>query len=339
MTDRRAFVRTVAGATAASMLPGCKQQEPEGPLWEASAAVRSPRSSVAVLSGSYDGELEDVIRRGIELMGLDVRGLRVVLKPNFVEFDPDGVINTHPAVVHGTIEALRGLGAGEVVVAEGAGHRRDNEYLLRETGIGYALRDTRTQFIDLNHDTVHRTVLKGSYTPLGSLYLPATILGADLLISLPKLKTHHWAGVTLSMKNMFGIVPGSHYGWPKNVLHWAGIKESILDINATLTPLRRFAIVDAIVGMEGNGPIQGEARTVGALIFGADPVAVDATGCRLMHIDPSRIDYVAEAGRFLGNLELDRIDQRGEAIDDLAQDFSVIGNFASVKQAAEVTGS
>jgi uncharacterized protein (DUF362 family) len=165
------------------------------------------------------------------------------------------------------------------------------------------------------------------------------VLGADLLISLPKLKTHHWAGVTLSMKNMFGIVPGSHYGWPKNILHWAGIKESILDINATLTSLRRFAIVDGIVGMEGNGPIQGEAREVGAIVFGADPVAVDATCCRLMRIDPARIDYITEAARFLGNIESGAIDQRGEAIDRLAQDFAVIDPFASVKATAEVTGS
>ncbi len=338
MPDRRTFVRTLAGATAASMLPGCRD-EPEGPKWHVSAAVRPERSAVSVLSGSYDGELGDVIRRGIELMELDVRGLNVVLKPNFVEFDPGGVINTNPAVLHGTIEALRMLGAGSIVVAEGAGHRRDTEYLLRDTGIGPALRDTRTSFVDLNHDTVHRTPLRGRFTPLGSLYLPDTVLGADLLISLPKLKTHHWAGVTLSMKNMFGIVPGSLYGWPKNVLHWAGINESILDINATLTSLRRFAIVDGIVGMEGNGPIQGEARPVGALIFGADPVAVDATCCRLMRIEPTRIDYIAEAGRFLGNLDRDRIDQRGEAIADLAQDFAVIEPFASVKQAAEVTGS
>jgi len=338
MPDRRSFVRLAAGASAASLLPACRD-EPTGPRWQASAAVKSERSEVAVLSATYESDLGDVIRRGIELMGLDVRGLRVVLKPNFVEFDPDGVINTHPAVVHGTIEALRLLGAASVVVAEGAGHRRDTEYLLRETGIGFALRDTRTRFIDLNHDAVRRTPLLGQYTPLGSLYLPDTVLGADLLISLPKLKTHHWAGVTLSMKNMFGIVPGSHYGWPKNVLHWAGISESILDINATLTSLRRFAIVDGIVGMEGNGPIQGEARPVGALIFGADPVAVDATGCRLMRIDPAKIDYIADASRFLGNLHADRIDQRGEAIADLSQDFAVIDPFASAKQAAEVTGS
>ena len=338
MADRRSFLRVLGGATAAAALQGCRDEAPvDG--WSPEAAVRRPESSVAVLAASYEDDLGDVIRRGLELMQVDVRGLRVVLKPNFVEYDPIGVINTHPSVVHGSIEALRMLGAESVVVAEGAGHRRDNEYLLRETGIAHALRDTRTRFVDLNHDAVRQTPLRGRYTPLGSLYLPDTVLGADLLISLPKLKTHHWAGVTLSMKNMFGIVPGSHYGWPKNILHWAGIKESILDINATLTSVRRFAIVDGIVGMEGNGPIQGEARDVGALVFGADPVAVDATCCRLMNIDPERIDYIAEAARFLGNIDAGTIRQQGEEVARLAQDFAVIEPFASVKSTAEVTGS
>jgi uncharacterized protein (DUF362 family) len=147
---------------------------------------------------------------------------------------------------------------------------------------------------------------------------------------MPKLKTHHWAGVTLSLKNMFGCIPGAIYGWPKNVLHWAGIHESIVDINSTL-PVPRFAIVDGIVGMEGNGPIQGEARRCGALLFGDDPVAVDATAARLMTIDPSRIRYLAEAGRFLGNLAEARIDQVGEPIDRLRQDFRVLPMFRALK--------
>ena len=75
---------------------------------------------------------------------------------------------------------------------------------------------------------------------------------------MPKMKTHHWTGATLSMKNLFGVVPGGVYGWPKNVLHWAGIHECIADLHA-LFP-RQFAIVDGIVGMEGNGPIQGTPK-------------------------------------------------------------------------------
>ena len=167
---------------------------------------------------------------------------------------------------------------------------------------------------------------------LPELWLPETVAGADLFVSMPKLKTHHWAGATLSMKNLFGIMPGTHYGWPKNVLHVKGIPNSIVDINAAL-PVRRFAIVDGIVGMEGNGPIQGTARKSGLLAFGEDPVAVDATCARLMTLEPSRMDYLVDAGAFLGNVEIERIDQIGESLDRFRQDFAVLDRFQSLKPA------
>ena len=91
------------------------------------------------------------------------------------------------------------------------------------------------------------------------LWLPRTVLEADFLVSMPKIKTHHWSGVTLSMKNMFGVVPGARYGWPKNILHWKGIQESILDLCATV-PIH-FVIADGIVAMEGNGPLNGTASS------------------------------------------------------------------------------
>jgi uncharacterized protein (DUF362 family) len=147
---------------------------------------------------------------------------------------------------------------------------------------------------------------------------------------MPKLKTHHWAGVTLSLKNMFGVVPGSIYGWPKNALHWAGIHESILDINSSL-PIPQFAIVDGVVGMEGNGPLQGEAKQSGVLILGDDLVAVDATATRLMNIEPSKIDYLEMAGHFLGNISQNRIKQLGERLERFQQDYRVIENFKGLK--------
>ena len=78
-------------------------------------------------------------------------------------------------------------------------------------------------FTDLNIDSVAKRVIPQPVSQLKSLYLPHTVLDCDLLVSLPKMKTHHWAGATLAMKNLFGLVPGGVYGWPKNVLHWAGI--------------------------------------------------------------------------------------------------------------------
>jgi uncharacterized protein (DUF362 family) len=330
--DRRDFLKVSAAAAAAVSVPGCRRDE-DRPRWSAEA-IRKPESSrVAILpAASYEDDLRSIVTSGLRLFPLDVSGKRVVLKPNLVEFDPQGVINMNPVLIGAAVEALRGLGAREVVVAEGPGHRRDNEYLHRASGLEDVLRETGAPYVDLNSDSLRRVELLSEYTGLDALYLPETVLDADLLISMPKLKTHHWAGVTLSMKNMFGVVPGTVYGWPKNLLHWVGINSSILDINAALE-VPRFNLVDGIVGMEGNGPIQGEAKHVGVLVLGADPVAVDATCARLMSIDPARVSYIGEAGIFLGNVELERIRQVGEDLETYLQDFRVLESFESLKLA------
>jgi uncharacterized protein (DUF362 family) len=325
MRDRREFLKAAIAASLAPSLSRCTQPEPlpEQP-WLDTGFRKTDRSAVAVLTAAeYDGRLVDVVRRGIELFGIDVRGKRVALKPNFVEFDPASAINTNPILIASTIEAFRHLGAASVTVAEGPGHRRDNEYVLRASGLLDTLRDASATYVDLNVDTVRPVAARSRYTRLGQLYIGETVANADLLVSMPKMKTHHWAGVTLSLKNMFGIMPGAIYGWPKNVLHFAGIENSILDINAALA-MPRFNIVDGIVGMEGNGPIQGSARRSGVLVFGVDPVAVDATASRLMGVEPSNVWYLAQADRFLGNIADDRIDQRGEALESLAQDYALI---------------
>jgi uncharacterized protein (DUF362 family) len=322
---RRAFL---GGALAATTLAGCSG----APRWERSAVRRAARSRVAVLpAAEYDERLVEVVLRGVRLFALGVAGKTVVLKPNFVEFDPAGVINTHPALVAAAIEAFRREGARHVIVAEGPGHHRDTEHLITASGLYPVLRETRARYVDLNSDDARAVRASSHYTGLDHLYFPETLLKADLLVSMPKLKTHHWAGVTLSMKNMFGCIPGSIYGFPKNVLHWAGISESIIDINSSM-PVRRFAIVDGIVGMEGNGPIQGEPRRCGVVVFGEDPVAVDATAARLMTIDPRQVSHLAEAGRFLGNLAEERIEQIGEPLDALRQDFRVLPSFAHLKR-------
>jgi uncharacterized protein (DUF362 family) len=176
------------------------------------------------------------------------------------------------------------------------------------------------RFVDINHDEPVKVLNLGRLTRLDHLYMSRTVLNADVLISMPKLKTHHWAGVTLSLKNLFGTLPGICYGWPKNELHWRGIPNSIVDINCTRGA--NLAIVDGIIGMEGDGPLHGTAKHVGALIMGIDPVAVDATGARLMGIVPERIPtLVFAAAKRLGRLAEAEIPQLGEPISALAQQF------------------
>ncbi len=325
---RRDFLKYSAVGSLLPIVAGCDQSA----KWDRAAFRKKDQSRVAIMSAArYDQPLKDTIIRGIKACGLEVRGKRVLLKPNLVEFDPKGVINTHPAVVEAAIDSFRSLGAAQVVVAEGPGHRRDNEYLLSASGLYDVIKEHRVRYVDLNSDDVHSTPLRSSFTDLKQLYLPETLYNADLLVSMPKLKTHHWAGVTLSLKNMFGVVPGAVYGWPKNILHWQGIHQSILDINSSL-PLPQFAIVDGIVGMEGNGPLQGRAKNSGVLIFGDDLVAVDATSARVMKIEPQKIDYLAKAGEFLGNLYQEKIQQIGEPLERVQQDFTVIEDFEHLKK-------
>jgi uncharacterized protein (DUF362 family) len=143
-------------------------------------------------------------------------------------------VNTHPKLVGAAASCFLRLGAARVVVGEGPGHERDTEKVVTEAGLVGEPGDGSIQFSHLNRDELVRVKTAADYSGLGDLWLPRTVLQADLVVSMPKVKTHHWAGVTLSMKNMFGIIPGMKYGWPKNTLHWHGIHESILDICATV---------------------------------------------------------------------------------------------------------
>jgi uncharacterized protein (DUF362 family) len=289
---------------------------------------RRPSRVVVRRATDYQKELGEIILESLKEFQLPVQGKTVLLKPNLVGLDPLNVMNTHPAVIAATRESFLRLGAAEVLIGDGPAMDRDTEAILESVNLKNFVGPLDRIFRDLNLDDVERVPLTTRAMRLKDLYLPKTVLGVDFLVSIAKLKTHHWAGVTLSLKNMFGIVPGGCYGWPKNILHWAGIGNAILGINAVARP--DFAIIDGIVGMEGNGPIQGTPKPAGVLIFGDDSVAVDATGCRVMGIKPERVDYLARAGTMLGNLESAKIHEVGEKVESLRTPFSVLPEFSKL---------
>lgn len=292
-------------------------------------SFQRPAARVAIRSAaSYEQDLAALIYETLREFQLPVRGKAVLLKPNLVGFDPLGVMNTHPAVIAAARDGFLRLGAAQVLIGDGPAMDRDTEGILESVRLGAYASGLRDVFVDLNTDDVKRVPLKTRASRLRELYLPKTALGVDFLVSMPKLKTHHWAGVTLSLKNMFGIVPGSCYGWPKNVLHWAGIDRAILDINAAARP--DFAIVDGIVGMEGNGPIQGTPKSSKILIFGDDPVAVDATCCRVMGLLPEKVKYLLRAGSLLGQVRPEMIQQLGENIPSVRTPFAVLPAFRNL---------
>ena len=314
--SRRHFLGTLAAPVVAA---GACSLRP----YSASDFVHENLSAVAILpAGSYAIDFAELIGRGLREIGFDPRGKRVLLKPNIVEYEPGTAINTHPLVVIGAAVAMRMAGASEVIVGEGPGHRRDSEYLITASGLYDHLRDHNVRFVDLNQDDVAVVPLRSRYTRMTAMAFPVEVLRADVIVSMPKLKTHHWAGMTASMKNLFGAVPGAVYGWPKNILHAHGIDQSIIDLTATLRP--HLSIVDAVMAMEGDGPIMGRPRHMGFVAIGRDLVAVDATCARIIGLDPAKLPYLRVAGEFLGNLEDARIQQRGENPARYATTFDVI---------------
>lgn len=287
---------------------------------------RAKRSRVAILNvEQYSQRIDEVLASGLRLFRINVQGKTVVLKPNLVDYAPGDAINTHPMLVLAVAESFRRMGAKCVTVAEGPGHQRDTQLVLSESGYQESLRAEAIRFVDLNRDELVRMQLRASYTGMKSLWLPRTVLEADFLVSMPKIKAHHWAGVTLSMKNMLGTVPGARYGWPKNILHWRGIQESILDVCATI-PVH-FVIADGIIAMEGNGPLNGAARPLGKIVLADDPVAADGTCARLMGFEPDRIVHIREGAKFLGNVSPALIDQVGEAVTPPTTPFDVVPEF------------
>ena len=316
---RRRFIGSAAGLAATTAVTA-DWLSPKH-----SVSYRRPRSLVAILNAAeYSEKTEALLMEGLRLFRFNVLGKKVLLKPNLVE-DLPGPVNMNANIIGAAARCFLRLGATRVVIGEGPGHQRDTELVVQAAGLKPHLADRQIEFVDLNRDELARVKLKANYSGLGELWLPRTVLDSDFIVSMPKVKTHHWAGVTLSLKNMFGVVPGMKYGWPKNLLHWHGIHESILDICATV-PIH-FVIVDGITAMEGNGPLQGTARDLGRIVLADDPVAADATCARLMGFDPHRVQHLSEGGRFLGNLRADRITMLAERIEGPIRPFAVVPEF------------
>ncbi len=307
------FGATILGLSGTTLLSKCNKRE-----W-------IDKTFISKVS-RYEMEIASVIISGLRELGVvpeEIRGKTILLKPNLVEtHNSADHINTHPLVIRGAVEAFLRLGAEQVLVAEGPGHCRDSLRLLEESGWAEMMKEDRIPFVDLNYDDVYAVRNLGGRSRLKNFTFPTTLRQADWIVSMPKLKTHHWAGVTLSMKNLFGVMPGMFYGWPKNVLHCAGIEKSILDINATLLP--HFAIVDGIVGMEGDGPIMGTPRHVGVLVMGRNLPAVDATCTRIMGLNPHNVRYLAAASDWLGPIREEDIMQCGETIESVRTNFALM---------------
>ena len=325
---RRSVLKQAAAASVAVGLPSCS----ESPVPNRPGPKGRPSESVAILKADrYDDSLLAVIEAGFELVPPpDVNGKRVLLKPNLVDLPRDNRPSvTNPAVIAAAAEAFRKRGAAEIIVGDGPALQRDAVQIVDAIGLTSVLKDHGLPFVDLATDTPIGLANRGVFTTNTRIFIAKTAVEADVLVSMPKMKTHHWAGASLSLKNLFGMTSAMAYGWPRNRFHLQGLHGVVLDVNRTRGA--DYTIVDAVVGLQGDGPILGDPIDVGALVMGRNSTAVDATCARLMEIDPTRIPYLNLATRLLGPVAERDIAQRGEAIATVARSFDLLPHQAYLR--------
>lgn len=324
-TTRRQFLQigttTVLGASLATACGEPPHATLPSPNEAQRAHKKNGRSKVftAVVSEYKEDAIESAIVEGWNNLGPDVKGKSVFLKPNLVDYREDLPLYTHPLVLAVLIRHLKKAGAREIKVGDGPAIIRDSEEIARLSGIADVCKQEDVAFIDLNIDDLDKVENPLQFTGINEFLLPRSVVKADLLISVPKLKTHHWALMTCSMKNLFGVIPGRKYGWPKNVLHIKGINTSIVDVVSTVKP--HFAVVDGVIAMEGDGPLAGSAKEMHMMVLGDDVVAVDTVCAMCMQLPVENVLYLKLAGMVLGNANIGQIDVVGASIETLKKKF------------------
>lgn len=237
--------------------------------------TRSPRYDVPLLV--------EQIEKAISSLGISLEGKKmVVLKPNIViSTKPASAVITHPAVTEAVICVLRKHGVENIIIGEGPGLGADEETFFAVSGYADLAERQNVRLVNLNHEK--RTGLTWRY---GTIRIPDIVLAADLFINLPKMKTHGQTTVTLGLKNQKGVLSLAD----KKKFHQLGLHEPLVELARVVTP--QLIIVDAIEAMEGEGPLNGKKKHVGALVIGTNILETDLACCEVMGIDYRAVDHL-----------------------------------------------
>jgi uncharacterized protein (DUF362 family) len=314
----------------------------------------SPTGTARVAIVRTEGQLVSAVRQAVALAGgltaVIAPGDVVVIKPNMVmDASASSGMVTDPAVTRVVVQLAREAGAGQVIIAEGTaqygeGDPNRDRFCTRSAfrNAGYDADEDMTDditgapLVDLNDsggtDVTDPAKVTRVVVPAGLMrteyWLPNVVLNADVLISVPVLKNHYNAGVTLGMKNLFGVLPNDLYHGAGNIYGKHSLSHNpveldrhIVDVNLARRP--DFVIVDGQRGMI-DGPVGSQiaAPPVGIILAGRDVVAADTVGALVMGYDPNAIPYLnlaAQAG--LGTTNTGHIQVAGVPLTEARRDF------------------
>ncbi|MBN1916580.1 MAG: DUF362 domain-containing protein [Verrucomicrobia bacterium] len=265
-------------------------------------------------------DVADAVRRAIDLVGGIGRfvppGAKVLIKPNLcIDKDWRSGATTNPAVVEALVRLVRQAGAGNIVIADGTTVGLSTERVFHATGYDELARRCRVRLVDLNEDETERIDIREPES-LRNIQVAREVLSSDVIINVPLLKTHVHTTVSVSLKNMKGVISPR----TKRKAHLVGLEGGIVDINRHV-PVH-LIVVDGIIGHEGLGPQSGDAKPMNLILAGVRPATVDAVATRIMGFDPHEIRHIATAARRgLGEIDVDKIEILGTRLEDVQTAF------------------
>jgi uncharacterized protein (DUF362 family) len=270
--------------------------------------------------------VEDAVREAVELAGglgkIVKRRSRVLVKPNLVRPSESGSgVITDCRVTEAVTKLVLEERPARVVIGEGSGYGYDVAGARADTLEAFKLSGTEdvaerlgVDLIDLNRDAVIEVEIPSCHV-MDEVKIAKTAFESDVIISLPVLKVHRRTVVTLSLKNMKGVMPSRE----KKKTHRLGLERAIIDLNTVVKP--DFTVVDGLVGLGGLWSKE-DSENLNIILASQDPVAVDSVGAKVMGFDPSKIlklELASEKG--LGTSDLQLIEVRGEPIASVAKRF------------------
>jgi len=263
---------------------------------------------VMIHAASYE-RLAEAIDKAFSLFPLELQGKNVFISPNVLRASEarEGIV-THPAVLRSVVEKVEAMRPAAIVVGDNPGlHGYGiNEQCFKMTGLMEA---AKGYYRNIGNES-----RKMTFNPefMDEVSVSAAVLDADIVISLPKFKTHGLTVVTGAIKNCYGFLPGAQ----KARLHKAAgcaerFHEMLVDVFRLRVP--DLFIVDAVVGMEGNGPAGPDLREIGLILASDNGVAMDAVIATMMGLDPARLRFLQKAKAMgLGDYDLDTIEIVGK---------------------------
>ncbi len=275
---------------------------------------------IVVIEKCQDYDL-NVIRESVDRLWTLAGGMdkvlgsaeTVLVKPNLLSpRAPEEAVTTHPAVVRAVVESLsKNPCVKRIWVGDSCAGAHSDERLWNKTGMTEALCDTRAELKSFSSQTAPWSCSGSRPHPA-----PAWLDEVDAIINVPKLKTHALTFITCAVKNMYGMISGSakaayHAQYPSP----RAMSQFLAEVYGAFRPA--FTIVDAIIGLEGEGPANGRPKPIGMLLAGEDAAAIDAVCAETLGKKPESIPLLLRVSQLqLGMIDHNQIQRIGSGVDD-----------------------